>query len=178
MPGLANDKGELFNMERPLINEFNPKMMVMTVCTITILCFLAACGSPTPATWAEKARVTSPDGLFDAVMTIETVGPVLGGGVYWNVFIVPKGVIAPKDDKISLLTASVLRGEKLIWKQNHLLEVQYDIAEIEKFRNFWGSNEVQNATWKEHEYLVELRLTPSSPDFSLLSPDGGVKRKD
>lgn len=77
-------------------------------------------------------------------MTVETVGGVWGGGVYWYVFIVPKCDAAPKDDKNSLLYASVLRGEKLVWKQNHLLEVPYDIAHIEESRNLWREEEVQD----------------------------------
>jgi len=165
-------------MGRLGVEKLNPRTFAMTLCTTIVLCLLAACGRPTPSTWVEKARVTSPDGRFDAVMTEETVGPVLGGGVYWNVFIVPKGDSAPKDDKNSLLNASVLRGEKLVWNQNHLLEVHYDIAEIEKFRNFWGSNEVQDRGWQKGDYLAEVRLVPSSPDFSLLSPNGDLKPKD
>ena len=111
-------------------------------------------------------------------MSEETVGPVLGGSVYWNVFIVPKGAAAPKDDKNSVFTASVLRGEKLVWKQNHLLEVHYDLAEIEEFQNVWGSYELQGRGWRPGDYLAEVRLAPSSPDFSFLTPDGDFKPKD
>jgi hypothetical protein len=111
-------------------------------------------------------------------MTLETVGGVLGGGVYWYVFIVPKGDAAPKGDKNSLLYASVLRGEKLVWKQNHLLEVHYDIAHIEEFQNLWGSYELQGRGWRTGDYLAEVRLVPSSPDFSLLTLDGDFKPRE
>jgi len=125
----------------------------------------------------EEARVTSPDGRFDAVMTREPIGGALGG-IYWNVFIVPKDARAPKGDNNTILNASVLRGEKLIWKQNRLLEIQYDIANIEQFRNLWGSNEVRGGGWRKGDYAVEVRLAPSSPDFSLLSPNGEFKRTE
>ena len=149
----------------------------MALCTIACLCTLTGCFGPNPSTWVETARVTSPDGRFDAVMTVETVGNVLGG-VYWNVFIGPKGAAAPKNDKHSLFNASVLRGEKLVWTKNHLLDIHYDIAEINEFRNEWGENEVQDRGWRKGDYLAEVRLVPSSPDFSLLTSDGDLKPKE
>jgi hypothetical protein len=99
--------------------------------------------------------------------------------VYWNVFIVPKGASAAKeDDRNTILNAAVLRGEKLVWKQGHLLEIHYDMAHIEQFRNLWGSNELEGRGPREGDYLVEARLVPSSSDFSFLTPDGGFKPRD
>jgi hypothetical protein len=153
--------------------------IVMAFGAIFALCLLAACKEGTHKTTGgadrvEEARVTCPDGRFDAVMTREPIGGVLGG-VYWNVFIVPKDAPAPKDDNNAILHAAVLRGEKLIWKENHLLEIHYDIAHIEQFRNLWGSNEVQGHGWRKGDYLAEVRLVPSSPDFSFVTPDGDFK---
>jgi hypothetical protein len=153
--------------------------IMLMVGVIFASCLLGACkegnnGATAGGDRVEEARVTSPDGRFDAVMTGEAIGGSLGG-VYWNVFIVPKGAVTPKDDKKSLLYAAVLRGEKLLWKQNHLLEVHYDIAHIEEFRNLWGSNEAEDRGWRTGDYLTEVRLVPSSPDFSFLTPDGGFK---
>jgi hypothetical protein len=153
--------------------------IVMTFGVIFAFCLLAACNAGTHKTTGggdrvEEARVTSPDGRFDAVMTREPVGGVLGG-VYWNVFIVPKDAAAPKDDNDTIVDADVLRGEKLVWKQNHLLEIHYDIAHIERFRNLWGSNEVHGRGWRRGDYLAEVRLVPSSPDFSFVTPDGDFK---
>jgi hypothetical protein len=159
--------------------EIRPETIAMTFSAIFALCLLAACagGSYKGAGGkdrVEEARVTSPDGQFDAVTTREPVGGVLGG-VYWNVFIVPKANAAPKDEKNSLLYAAVLRGQKLVWKQNHLLEVHYDIAHIEEFRNLWGSSELQGGSERKGNYYIEVRLVPTSPDFSFLTPDGGFK---
>jgi hypothetical protein len=155
---------------------------LLVVGAIFASCLLVACkegnnGAIPKGDRVEEARVTSPDGRFDAVMTREVTGGSLGGA-YWNVFIVPKGIATPTDDKKSLLYAAVLRGEKLLWKQNHLLEVQYDIAHIEEFRNLWGSNEAEDRSWRTGDYLTEVRLVPSSPDFSFLTPDGGFKPRE
>ena len=165
-------------MGRPRGGYLDLSVLAMILCVTIIPFFSTGCGRTSPSTWVEESRVTSPDGRFDAVITEETTGPVLGGGVYWNVFIVPKGVAAPKDDKHSLFNASVLRGEKLAWKQNHLLEVHYDVAEIEEFQNVWGSYELQDRGWRPGDYMAEVRLVPSSPDFSFLTPEGDFKRKD
>lgn len=149
---------------------------------IFALCLLAACKEGTSKTngggdRVEEARVTSPDGRFDAVMTRETIGGVLGG-VYWNVFIVTKDAPTPKDDNNTILNAAVLRGESLNWKQNHLLEIHYDLAHIEQFRNLWGSNEVDGRGWRKGDFLAEVRLVPSSPDFSFLTPEGDFKPRE
>jgi hypothetical protein len=165
-------------MGRPHIGYFGLSAIGMVLFLFLVPCLLTACGRTSPSTWLEEARVTSPDGQFDAVITEETTGPVLGGGVYWHVFIIPRGGAAPKDDKNSLLSASVLRGEKLVWKQNHLLEVHYDLAEIEEFQNVWGSYVLQGRGWRPGDYMAELRLAPSSSDFSFLTPDGDFKRKE
>jgi hypothetical protein len=178
MGAYRTTKRHLSPMRRPRAGKVSPRTIAMILCTTIICCLLAACARPSQNDWIEEGRVTSPDGRFDAVVTREASPGGVLGGLYWNVFVVPKSDAAPKEDKHSLLTASVLRGEKLVWEQNHLLEVHYDIAEIEGFRNIWGSYEVQDRGWRKGDYLVEVRLMPSSPDFSLLTPDGDFKPKD
>ena len=81
------------------------------------------------------------------------------------------------DDKHSLFTADALRGENLVWTQKHLLDIRYDFAEIDEFRNNWGENEVQDRGWRKGDHVVELRHVPSS-DFSLLTPNGDIKPKE
>jgi len=69
-----------------------------------------------------------------------------------------------------------LTGERLLWSKPHLLEIHYDAAIIEQFRNLWGLHEIQNVGSEgEHNYLVEIRLVPSSKDLSLLTPNGRFK---
>ena len=164
-------------MQRTYTGRISFGTIARTLCTTATLCFLAACTGPSYNTWVEETRVTSPDGRFDAVITREASPGGVLGSLYWNVFIVPKGAAAPKDDKHTLFTADVLRGEKLVWTQKHLLDIHYDFAEIDEFRNNWGENEVHDRGWRKGDYLVEVRLMPSS-EFSLLTPDGDIKPKD
>ena len=164
-------------MQRMYTGRISFGTIVRTLGTTASFCLLAGCTRPNYNTWAEEIRVTSPDGRFDAVMTREASPAGVLGSLYWNVFIVPKSASAPKDEKHTLFTADVLRGEKLVWTQKHLLDIRYDFAEIDEFRNNWGENEVQDRGWRKGDYLVEVRLVPSS-DFSLLTPDGDIKPKD
>jgi hypothetical protein len=160
------------------LKKTGPPSVILMLCAVLALCFLATCkqGTAGGGDRVEEVRLTSPDGRFDAVITRETVGGSLGG-VYWNAFVVPKGDALPKDDQNSLLYAEVLKGEKLVWKQNHLLEIHYDIAHIEQFRNLWGSNELRGRGqgWRRGDYLVEVRLVPTSSDFSFLNSDGDFR---
>jgi len=156
-----------------------PVVIVIAFAATFALSLLTACKrgvheTATQGNRIEEVRVTSPDGLFDAVMIRGPVGGALGG-VYWNVFIVPKAAPAPKGDNNAVLNAAVLRGESLVWKENHLLEIHYVVAHIEQFRNIWGSNELQSRGWRKGDYLAEVRLVPSSSDFSFLTVDGDFK---
>ena len=163
--------------------ELQTGTFLAAVCASVGLCLLVGCSGGSPSTVGsgarvEEVRVASPDGRYDAVITRESIGGVLGG-VYWNVFIVPKGAgTAEENDRNTILNAAVMRGEKLLWKQRHLLEIHYDIAHIEQFRNLWGSNELEGRSPREGDYLVEARLVPSSSDFSFLTSDGGFKPRE
>jgi hypothetical protein len=163
-------------MGKPHTGNLSIRPIVMTSFVAIILYFLTSCAGRRN-TWVEEARVTSPDDRFDGVITREASPGGALGSLYWNVFIVPKGAAAPKNNKHTLFTADGLRGEKLVWTQKHLLDIHYDFAEIDEFRNNWGENEVQDRGWKKGDYLVEVRLVPSS-DFSLLTPDGDIKPKE
>jgi hypothetical protein len=154
------------------------KTVVVAICVYATLGAMVSCTGRASNARVEEARVSSPDGRFDAVLTRESTAGGALGSLIWNVFIVPKGDAAPSDEKYSLFSASVLRGQKLAWKQNHLLEVHFDIAEIQEFRNIWGTNESENRGWRKGDYLAEVRLVPSSPDFSLLTSDGDIKPKE
>ena len=115
-------------------------------------------------------RVTSPNGLLDAVMIRKPYGGA-AGGFEWYVSVVPTGKAVKLNGIV--FQAGKLTGEKLVWNQAHLIEIQYDIALIEQFRNLWGLHEVQDVGSKgERDYEVEIRLAPSSQNFSVLTPDG------
>ena len=121
--------------------------------------------------YTERMRVTSPDGQFDAVLALETYGGSVGG-VVWYVSIVRKGKPAALHTPHTIFSAGKLDHEKLFWRQPHLLEIQYDVGDIDQFRNLWCSNEVENVgSYGERDFCVEIRLAPSS-DSSVLTPAG------
>lgn len=126
---------------------------------------------------SEEARVTSPNGQLDAVLTRDDGGGAAGGWE-WYVYIVAKGTRVDESKAHPVFNAGTLTGQKIVWTQEHLLEIQYDIAYINQFRNIWGSSEISSAgSAGGSEYLVEIRLVPSHPDFSLLTPNGEFRPK-
>jgi hypothetical protein len=153
------------------------------LCVGVVICFLIGCGESgeSPKTkillGSETARVTSPNGQLDAVIIREDGGGAAGGWE-WYVYIVPKASGVDESKAHAIFNAGTLTGEKLVWNQEHLLEIQYDIAGINQFRNLWGSYEMNNrGSDSEGHYYVEIRLAPSSSDFSLLTRDGGFRRQ-
>jgi len=146
---------------------------LLIFCTVIAISFPLGCGG-NPG-FSEEARVTSPNGVLDAVMILENGSGALGG-LAWHAFIVAKGSAVDVQKPHEIFRASTLTGEKLTWSQPHLLEIHYDTANIERFRNLWGLYEIRDVgSAGERAYLVEIRLAPSSQGFSLLKPDGGFR---
>jgi hypothetical protein len=149
--------------------------------TVIAFCLIAeGCSYDTPATpsseyaWSEEMRITSPTGQLDAVLNTHRGGPVTVG-TKWYTFIVPKGKKASSVGRDVLLAES-MTGGKLFWRQPHLLEIHYDTAEILEFRNCWASDDSEHIGSIGHpHYYVEIRLEPTSPDFSLLTPSGDFR---
>lgn len=158
---------------------FSKHGIAIAICVALVICFSEGCGvSPTytVAKADEETRITSPNGELDAVLVREDGGGAAGGWE-WYVYIVTRGnpVVRPRSH--SLFNAGTLTDEKIIWTQEHLLEIHYDIAEINQFTNIWGSSEIQSDRQGRNEYFVEIRLAPSPRDFSLLTPSGTFRRK-
>ena len=125
----------------------------------------------------EQSRVTSPNGQLDAVFLQDFYGGAVGGGVESDVYIVRKGAPVKMDSARKILQADPFTGVKLVWKQDHLLQIQYDVAHIEQFHNLWGLHEVEDVgSTGERDFEVEIRLAPSAGDFSALTPDGSYRR--
>jgi hypothetical protein len=125
--------------------------------------------------FSEEARLTSPNGALDAVLIREDGGDALSG-FEWHAFIVAKGSAVDVHKSHEVFRAGALTDGKFVWNQPHLLEIHYDAAEIDQFRNLWGLYEIQNVgSQGERNYLVEIRLMPSSDGFSLLTPNGSFK---
>jgi hypothetical protein len=120
-------------------------------------------------------RVSSPNGLLDAVLAQHVYGGAAGGGVDSNVYIVLKGASVYADKSREVFSADPMTGARLVWKRDHLLEIHYDIAEIHNFRNLWGLYEVEEVGGEgQRDFEVEIQLVPTS-DASILTPDGGFR---
>lgn len=120
---------------------------------------------------SSETRVTSPDGQFDAVMVQQDDGAGAMGGFEYYVYIVRKGSQVQKVRARSIFDASTLSGDSLVWESPHLLDIKYNKAEIESFRNIWALDQVESVPDFDHDDFVEVRLVPSS-EYSLLSPSG------
>ena len=161
-----------------MLRQISKLIGTSTIALLTLL-FLALSGcGVTPSSGKlsgdEQARVTSPDGLFDAVLLREDGGGA-GGGWEWYVYVAPKGKPVEEGSDHLIFNAGTLIGAKLVWKQPRLLEIQYEYAYINQFKNLAVGK--QNVNGVDREYLVEIRLAPASQDFSLLNPDGTFKSK-
>ncbi len=140
---------------------------------------LAACDrQPVPRPGSdvtELSRVTSPNGQLDAVLTQDLYGGAVGG-VDSEVYIVRRGAPVKMDTAYTILQADPFTKAKLVWKQDHLLQIYYDVAHIQRFRNLWGLHELENVgSTGERDFGVEIRLEPLG-DFSILAPDGSFRR--
>ena len=156
-----------------------PGLLITCSVCITIL-FLGGCGEPAETEISkdvEQVRVPSPNGQLDAILTREDGGGAAGGWE-WYLNIVAKGSHSIPRRAQPILNAGTLTGGSLQWPQDHLLEFHYNIAQFNQFRNLWGLHEIQNVgSVGEHDYLVEIRLAPASPNFSLLTPEGAFRDK-
>ena len=155
-------------------------LLVALGMAVAMFC-LAACDEKPEtkmATGTEQVRVTSPNGRLDAVLIREDGGGAAGGWE-WYVYIVAKGSSPVANKAHPIFNAGTLTDGTLLWSHEHLLEIHYNIAYINQFRNLWGLSEIQNVgTAGEHDYLVEIRLVPASQDYSLLTSEGAFKAKN
>jgi hypothetical protein len=142
-----------------------------------VFCFLlASCGfDPASDKVSELARVTSPNGQFDAVLIQDIYGPAAGGGVDSNVYIVQKGAPVHVKAGSEVFSADPMSCGQLVWRRDHLLEIHYNMAYIHTFRNTWGAHEVENVgSTGERDFEVEILLTPAS-ESSAIQPDGSFR---
>lgn len=111
----------------------------------------------------EVGRIKSPDGQVEALIVTGEAGATTS--LETLVLIVePGGQV--KTQKLlnskAMFRASHLKNFKVVWKEPKLLEIQYDEARIDQFKNLWES-------WKGRDmsYAVEVRLNPTSSTFSV-----------
>ena len=109
--------------------------------------------------FGETARVTSPDGVVDAVLEEGNGGATTSFS--YAIFIVPRGMkfeekSPPFEHDRAVFSADHQIDLQLVWSKPKFLEIRYEKARVFKFTNFWHSQEVQ-----DFKYVVELRLMPS-----------------
>jgi len=83
----------------------------------------------------------------------------------YYVYLVPAGhQVNPRNEgeNHACFTGDHLKSLKLEWRGSRLLEIHYEEARIHHFQNIWENREVSN-----FQYVVELRLAPSSADVGL-----------
>jgi len=123
----------------------------------------------------ETGRTTDPTGRFDAVLLAESYGGAAGGGVNWYVASCKRNQPAVSATEAVFLATSA-RQVELSWRQAHLLEIHYLRAQILEFTNLWSTALIRTR-WlsTEEPYWIEIRLVPSSSDFSILNAGGGFQ---
>ena len=119
----------------------------------------------------EIVRVTSPDAAVDAVAERIDCGPPCSSG--YAVSVVPRGTSTPKDSVQHVFFANDVVHPQVQWKEPHLLDIAYDKAFINGFRNVtYPLGRVGNVgSWS---YAVEVRLSPTSARFSYLADANGA----
>lgn len=168
----------MMNSSAPHIPRFKALILSLAFFSLAVLGACERQAVPRPGSdLTELSRVTSPNGQLDAVLTQELYGGAVGG-VDSNVFIVRKGAPVKMATAHTILQADPFTNAKLVWKQDHLLQIHYDRAHIEQFRNLWGLHEVEDVgSTGERDYEVEIRLDPLA-DFSMLTPDGSFRHSN
>jgi hypothetical protein len=102
----------------------------------------------------EVTRVTSPDGVVDAVFVRPRFRSIGGDAIY----VVLKG--EPVPSRGPQLRGTVFKeAPNLVWRRSHLLQVDYLHGCISGFNNLWHSYDLDDGN-----YYVELVLNPGS-DF-------------
>ena len=106
--------------------------------------------------YEEVMRVKSPDAKFEAVL-VSAAGHVIGNNSHL-LYIVPAGRKLDKNVAAfgrSYLSVRCFEGLKLVWREAKILEVQYQEALIDEFRNC--ANLTENP---DSPHVIELRLVP------------------
>jgi hypothetical protein len=110
----------------------------------------------------ETARIASPDGVVEAVLSIDNGGGATVG-TYYYVSIVPKGAAIDLGDQVAELREvhSAANGKpELRWRRDRDLTIHFQSASVSAFANKWSSNRVRNFA-----YTVEISLKHPDYDF-------------
>lgn len=125
-----------------------------------VLLWMVGCSPETTLSgrWESReiSRSISPDGKYEAVIVSENGGATTS--LVMNVYLTKRGgVVQAERDYNRVFTSDHTRTLSIKWREINVLEVHFEEARIHHFRNFWN--------------LVEIRLLPSKPDYSLPASD-------
>ena len=152
---------------RPMSRRHAVSLLIAFLCGVAVgalgptLFRLAASRLLFPEHRTEVVRLTSPDGRADAVAErIECGAPCSSG---YAVSVVPKGVADATEATQRVFLAGEIVNPQLKWSEPHVLDIAYDKALIESFRNVaYPLGRPGNVeSWG---YAVEILLSASSCD--------------
>lgn len=126
-------------------------------------CFLVGC-SPLAGSWVfkEAKRIKSPDGQAEAIILTGEAGATTSTETFILIAGVGGRVVDKNVFKDAVFQADHLKNFNAVWKEPGLLEIQYEEARIDHFRNQWIIVE-----GRDKSYPVEIRLRPTSLTFSV-----------
>ncbi len=136
-------------------HDLGMKSYALNIFGVLLVLNLLSCGSPLKE---ELARITSPDGLVDAVLLRVNYHATVTYSYF--VYIVEKGKSVKEGDHLFLGTH--MENLKISWIETKLLEIQYKEITIHHFENMWHSKNLDN-----YHYVVELKLSPQGGPYSL-----------
>ena len=149
-------------------------MNAIKIVTTAALSFILTSCSPGgislaggPRKYSEVKRIKSPDSAVEAVLMTGDAGATTSTEYY--LYLVPAGKrISPEKsgENPPCFEAYHVKDLNLVWKNPKLLEIQYGAAVIDQFHNLWQHREVQ-----DFRYVVEVRLAPTSAEFSIPNQD-------
>lgn len=102
---------------------------------------------------SEYQRITSPDGLVDAIIIYRDSGATSPGS--YQLYIVQRGRIVTEEKDIPVFGAEAYQL-KLSWVKDKDLQIDCKHARIGGFSNFWFSKDIQ-----DYRYIVEIRISPT-----------------
>jgi hypothetical protein len=113
----------------------------------------------------EFSRVTSPDGVLDAVVLQDNPG-AFSSFIYY-LYLVPKGGEAGTfNGDPAIVNTSEGDALRVNWENPHFLNVDTGNSHVKFFGNLWYSKKV-------NDYYVQLTLTPSGRNY--LQPNGKLR---
>ncbi len=148
------------------------KLDSRTIALLSVLacnCCFVGCTGTIAGDWVfrEVKRVRSPGGQFEAVILTGDGGATTREATLVRILRTGEkiGTGRPPDSEV-VLWASDVKNLVVLWKLPRLVDIHFDEASIDLFKNHEDIPRSQDK-WD----VIEARLCPTSPDFSLPERD-------